>query len=255
MAVWVLVILGHSSTLGARRDSDIEYPVPECSCGCCTTSMSSDGYVCSRPVQPAAYAAQCEDVCRMPGNFMLDSRRGDDFQTERFCHVHCEPSPAAKDSVDGECIPLQESTIRRTYPNITHNPKELGYLNGSHGLPLNNDLGNGRTPVLDGPVQALGDVSREGELNFVCGLFDYNQVCNIGSAANGLDCSVRLRAENCHEECIAKGLICLDVFDEYAACSEGSGHPGSTDVVVETDPSSPEAVTDPAERQPATDRE
>merc|ERR1719274_66938 len=96
MAVRILVILGHSLTLGARRDSDIEYPIPECSCGCCTTSLSSVGYVCSRPVQPAAaHAAECEGVCRIPGNFILDSPRGDDFHTERFCHVHCEPSPAA----------------------------------------------------------------------------------------------------------------------------------------------------------------
>merc|ERR1719506_1387531 len=75
-------------------------------------------------------------------------------------------------------------------------------------------------------------------------------LCGIGDAGNGLDCLVRLHAENCHEECIGKGLICLDVMDEDAGC------PGASSAVAEAVPGDPGAVEErlAALHAAATDR-
>jgi hypothetical protein len=76
--------------------------------------------------------ATCGEQCTLDRDFVLHSKFGELYDTERFCFMHCEPS--TKDSKPGhECVPLSEATVRRTYENTTSNRESLGHLDGAAG--------------------------------------------------------------------------------------------------------------------------
>jgi len=119
----------------AASDADF----PPCSCGCCIThdAVRDGGLVCGQNVPGftpthAAIFATCAPQCTLDRDFVLHSKFGDLYDTERFCFMHCEPSSATLPA-GGECRPLSEDTVRRTYENTTSNRESLGHLDGAAG--------------------------------------------------------------------------------------------------------------------------
>jgi hypothetical protein len=76
--------------------------------------------------------ATCDEQCHLDRDFVLHSKFGDLYDTERFCFMHCEPG-SKKQEPGTECVPLTEDTVRRTYANTTSNREDLGHLDGAAG--------------------------------------------------------------------------------------------------------------------------
>jgi hypothetical protein len=78
------------------------------------------------------------------------------------------------------------------------------------GLPLANEVGNGRVPVVNGDKPEPKDGA-----GYSCALFPPSQVCSDGG---GVACTVLLESISCDHECAKEGLRCLDVSANSDGC-------------------------------------
>jgi len=186
-------------------------PVP-CNCACCTTQPAEqeDGpYHCGTPIlwsdSPSAFFAACDSKCTTPGDFIIDSPRGDEIEIKRFCLLKCEPVSQTI-GAGAECIPIQEATVRRTYPNTTHSAE-----GGEHrGRIYANELGNGNVPVVSGdvPESCVGD---DCPVGYACAMFPGEDVCEDFL----ISCRIKQGvAGSCSEKCATKGLHCLEAYQQ-----------------------------------------